>query len=109
MNTREIGNLNEQRAVDFLCSKGFEIIKRNYYTRLGEIDIIAIKDRVLHFVEVKSGRGFEPIYNVTPKKIAHLCKTAQIFLQSYRGNEYYCFDVIIIQDDQLEWIENVAF
>src|SRR5436309_1064478 len=50
-----IGQLGESMAVKFLKNKGFLIIGRNIsFHGVGEIDIICIKDEVLHFVEVKS-------------------------------------------------------
>ena len=69
MNTREIGNLAENQAVDFLENNSYQIIDRNFYTKFGEIDIIAKKDNILHFIEVKSGENFESIYNVTFTKL----------------------------------------
>jgi putative endonuclease len=51
LNNTTIGNQNESKAVLFLESEGFEIIERNYYARkLGEIDIIALFEGVLHFI-----------------------------------------------------------
>lgn len=50
----EIGKAGETIATKFLISQGFTIIERNYRISRGEIDIIAKKDNVLRFVEVKS-------------------------------------------------------
>ena len=58
MHTKAKGNIAEDRACEYLRSRGFRIIDRNVYNRFGEIDIIALKDSVLHFVEVKSGNAF---------------------------------------------------
>jgi putative endonuclease len=51
---RRVGDIGENIACDFLVNRGFEIIERNYLRRWGEIDIVARKDGVLRFVEVKS-------------------------------------------------------
>lgn len=51
---RKTGNLGEDLACRFLVKRGFEVIERNYLRKWGEIDIIAKKDNILHFVEVKS-------------------------------------------------------
>jgi putative endonuclease len=51
---KEIGNKGEDLACQYLEQLGYEIIKRNHIDRVGEIDIIAYKDYVIHFVEVKS-------------------------------------------------------
>jgi putative endonuclease len=50
----EIGKIGENIATTFLMKQGFSILERNYATRLGELDIVAKKDEVLHFIEVKS-------------------------------------------------------
>jgi len=49
-----IGNLGEDMACKFLMKQGYKIIERNYRKKWGEIDIIATKNNILHFVEVKT-------------------------------------------------------
>jgi putative endonuclease len=46
MNTRFKGKIAENKAVEFLKNKNFKILKTNFYTKFGEIDIIAFKDNV---------------------------------------------------------------
>lgn len=107
--SREKGIAYETKACDFLISKGFEIIERNFYSRFGEIDIIAKKDGVLHFVEVKGGKRFDPIYAITPQKIHKITQTIQYFLSSnHLENISYCLDGISICDEKIEWIENIT-
>ena len=108
MNSREKGNIAEEKAVEFLLSQKFEIIDRNFYTRFGEIDIIAKKDNVLHFIEVKSGQNFQSIYNVTPQKIAKITKTLNVYLKKYKLKNPYQIDVITIDNNNLEFIKNVS-
>ncbi len=105
--SREKGNFAEDRACSFLSELGFIIVERNYYSRFGEIDIIATKDQVLHFVEVKSGMG-EPIYNITPSKLSKIIKTAQIYMSKKRLDIDFCFDALIVGED-IELIENISF
>lgn len=50
----EIGKIGENIAKSFLMKQGFSIVEQNYAIRYGELDIIAKKDNILHFVEVKS-------------------------------------------------------
>lgn len=50
-----IGRLGENIVAEYLRCRGFSIICRNYKKKWGELDIIAQKDGVLHFVEVKAG------------------------------------------------------
>lgn len=51
---RKVGDLGENMACKFLMKHGFEIVEQNYSKKWGEIDIIARKDKKLHFIEVKS-------------------------------------------------------
>lgn len=67
LNHKEFGNMGEDFAEQYLIRKGFEILSRNYRTRIGEIDLIVRKDDFLVFVEVKTrktkgyGQGFEAV------------------------------------------------
>jgi len=102
------GDLAELKAISYLKDKGFVIIEHNFYFRGGEIDIIAIKNNVLHFVEVKSGDSFEAIYNITPSKIKRLIKGASIYLKQKKLNFAYSIDALILQNEKVEFIENIT-
>jgi len=110
MNTKAFGNKSEDLAVKFLQEHGFLIIERNFYaSRLGEIDIIAKKDNVLHFVEVKSSRkSFEPIYNITASKLNKLIKSANYYLKQKKLDFAWCIDALIIKNGKIELIENIT-
>jgi len=109
MNTRKKGTIAEKKACEFLKSKNFKIITTNFYTKFGEIDIIAYKDGVFHFVEVKSGKSFEPIYNITPTKLNRIIKSVYLFLKQKRIDSPFCIDAIIVKGEQIEFFENVSF
>lgn len=51
---KKIGNVGESLACLYLKKKGFKIVKKNYLKKWGEIDVVATKDAVWHFVEVKT-------------------------------------------------------
>ncbi len=104
--SREKGNIGEDKACSFLEELGFKIIDRNYYSRFGEIDIIATKDDVLHFIEVKSG-DYDPIYQITPSKISKILKTADIYMQKKHLDMDYCVDAAIVTEE-IELIENIT-
>lgn len=112
--SRAKGRAYEERARSFLKEKGFEIIESNFYSRFGEIDIIAKKGSVLHFIEVKggeprgAGQSFDPIYAITPKKIAKMIKTIDYYLTTNRLNVDYCLDGLSIWGDEIQWIENIT-
>ena len=106
--SRALGNIAEDHACSYLQEHGFDIIERNFTLRGGEIDIIAIKDDVLHFIEVKSGSGYDPIYNITPKKLQHVINTAQRFMQKKSLSLPYQIDAITVQDGRCEMVENIT-
>lgn len=109
MHTRARGNIAEERGCDYLRNKGFRIIDRNVYNRFGEIDIIAIKEDVIHFVEVKSAQTYEQaINNITHSKLQKLNRTIQTYLQQKRLNLDYCIDGLIVTDMKIEYIENIT-
>ncbi len=110
LNNTIIGNQNESLAVDFLIAKGFHIIETNYYARkLGEIDIIAIYDDVLHFIEVKSGQAdFDPIYNFTVSKQRKVINSSYYYMKVKRLDMIFSIDLIVIRSGEIEFLENIT-
>jgi len=104
------GNENEALAVDFLVAEGFHIIEQNYYaSKLGEIDIIAIQDGVLHFIEVKSGQAdFDPIYNFTPAKQRKVINSSYYYMKAKRLDMDFSIDLVVIRWGEIEFLENVT-
>lgn len=113
-NNTQKGKEAEEVACDFLRKKGFVILERNFYTRFGELDIIAKKDIVLYFVEVKSGVGFEPVYNLNPTKLQRLQKSVAIYLAKKCINTPFCLSAVILSKNKreesfsIEWLENIT-
>jgi len=87
-NRKDIGNYGEDVAEMFLMKRGFTILHRNYRLFFGEIDIIAEKDGIIRFVEVKTvsqetySRGIKPEDHVTREKISRIMKVAEFFLSN---------------------------
>ena len=112
MNTKIIGNEGENRAAAYLLSKGFEIIERNWRTKGGEIDIIAYKNDVLVFVEVKTlpNGTLDMIQReLNNQKRQRILKTSKRFLLNHRqySNSYIRFDVIVIDMPGLEPVYHI--
>jgi putative endonuclease len=107
---RQFGNEAEDLAVRFLEEAGFRIVERNYYARkLGEIDIVAVKEGVLHFVEVKSAsRDFDPVYNLTSGKLRRVVNSAHYYLKEKNLDLPFCIDALIVRRGEVELIENVT-
>ncbi len=107
--SRAKGNIAEERAAAFLIENGFSIVARNFYSRFGEIDIIASKDAVLHFVEVKSGEDYElAIQNITPTKLSRLTKTVYVYLKKNALDVDFCIDALIVTPQSIELLENIT-
>lgn len=85
-NKRSVGAAYEALAAEFLKEKGYEIVQQNFRCGLGEIDLIARKDGILCFVEVKYRKsdayGY-PEEAVSPRKQATIRKVAEVYL-TYR-------------------------
>ena len=99
--TRQVGNEGEDRACVFLSENGFSVVERNFRTRSGEIDIIAKKDDVLVFVEVKAlpnGNADTLAHELDLRKQRKIIKTAYFFLSKHReyNDSKIRFDVIVI-------------
>lgn len=77
-----IGKKGEDVAVEYLKQKGYQILERNFRRNYAEIDIIALFQETLIFVEVKTRTSETyglPIESISPFKIRSLVKTAQLY------------------------------
>ena len=113
---QKIGRLGEDIAVKYLENKGFLVIERNYLKKCGEIDVIAKKAGITHFIEVKSvtrenlGRNvsretdsphrrglckdnvsrvtdkYRPEDNLHPYKLKRLARVIQLYLFEKHAN-----------------------
>ena len=107
--SRSKGNKAEELACAFLYDKGFEIVERNFYSRFGEIDIIALKDGVLHFVEVKSGENYEvAIQNITKQKLSRLIRTGDVYMKK-NSFDIDFVDALICAKSKLQGYGKISF
>lgn len=111
MNKRVVGNSKESDAIHYLIKQGFQILERNYYTRAGEIDIIAKDGKYLVFIEVKyrwnQEYGF-PSEAVTYRKQRKIVRCAKFYLISHDlSQETPCrFDVVVFLGEDIDLIKN---
>ena len=96
-----LGKDGEDRAAGTLIAAGMDIIFRNFRSKTGEIDIIALDGDTLVFAEVKAWSAFgmdSLLYSISPKKQRRIIETAKYFLSIHR--QYYGrairFDVIFV-------------
>ncbi len=107
--SRAVGDVAETRAVAFLRSEGYRIVDRNVSSRYGEIDIIAMKGNVLHFVEVKSAPTYDQaVQNITPAKVRKILVTANAYMQQHRLDIDMVLDAVIVVGGNCELLENIT-
>jgi putative endonuclease len=97
------GRAGEERAVKFLGEKGMRLIARNYRTREGEVDIIALDGDTVVFIEVKTwgSLGFDTLeQSINRKKQKRIIETAKHFLQYHRKYSDMCirFDILFLDN-----------
>ncbi len=110
--TRNIGNSGEEKAAVFLLSQGYEIVERNWRTRSGEIDIIALTKDILVFVEVKtlpSGNLETLEHELNKRKQKRIIETAKFFLLKHRkySNSKIRFDVVVVDMPGFESVYHI--
>ncbi len=108
--SREKGSFAEKRAISFLQDLDFEIIEQNFYAKkLGEIDIIAKKNDTYHFCEVKSAPDYETaINNLTASKLSKIKRSVDYYLQTKKLDVAFCIDAIIVNDEEINFLENIT-
>ncbi len=107
--SRSKGNIAEEEACRYLRERGFDLIDRNVHSRFGEIDIIALKEGVLHFVEVKSGTTYEAAaQNITPTKMDRILKTVEHYMARHQLDLEYTIDAVIVIGERVEWLPNIT-
>lgn len=97
------GKKGEKAAESYLKKQGYRILKKNFRTKVGEIDLIAEHKNVLVFIEVKSRTNTSiehPFMAVTPRKQKKIARTASCFIaQNKVGDREIRFDVVSILRD----------
>jgi len=108
--SKAYGDASEDLACRFLQQEGFVIVERNYFARkLGEIDIIATKEGIWHFVEVKSAKAdFEPLYNISTSKLAKVINATHYYMKIKNLDVAFTIDALILRLDEVEFIENIT-
>lgn len=99
---RKAGNIGEDAVCGFLVRHGYEIIKRNFTVRGGEIDIIAEKADTIAFVEVKTrtvGSMTSAEEAVDLRKQRLIIRTAQAYLQNAAQPLQCRFDVAVVETE----------
>src|SRR3989338_7366907 len=114
---RVLGDMGENVACMFLMKHGFEIIERNYLRKWGEIDIVAKKNVVIRFIEVKSVKhetAYRPEDNMHLWKLKRLGRIIQTYLLHVKHEGDWQLDLITVKIDlnthkaRVEMLENIV-
>lgn len=118
---QKIGQLGEDIACKFLVKQGYTILERNYWKKWGEIDVVAQKGDILHFIEVKTvghkdsretpsnsplSRGrmwgsYQPEDNVHPWKLKRLSRVIQTYLLSKKVSDLP--SEVLTKEGEIRW------
>jgi len=106
-NTSSLGRKGEERAASAIEAIGMSIIERNFRSQYGEIDIIAVHEDTIIFIEVKAWSVFNIDnlqYSIDLRKQRKIIKTAKYFLCENRkySNMSIRFDVIFVKEKQIK-------
>lgn len=115
LTSRAKGTKVETLACKFLKAQGLKIIERNFTQKTGEIDIIAIEQTILVFIEVRFrqnqsfGQGYE---TVDYRKQQKIINTADLYLSSKKQFQHHAcrFDIISAStyngELQFKWLKH---
>ena len=124
--TSQTGALGEDIACKFLEGNGFKIIDKNYQKPWGEIDVIAEKAGIMHFVEVKAvtrslsatdgsrenisrEMDYRPEEMATRSKLHKVARTASIYMESKHDEREFQIDVLGVVMDKEKKIARCRF
>lgn len=115
MNNKDKGNLGESLATQYLIDLGYKIIERNWrYSRLGEIDIIALDKNTLVFVEVKARKSLafgHPFEAINPQKVEQVQSIARAYMaqakEKYKNCRLDGISVILSNPPKIEHLKNI--
>jgi len=110
MNKKDLGKAGEKRIAQYLQKRGWTILETNFRYRKKEIDIIARKDEIISFIEVKTrrhsgfGMGMEAVDWLKQKTIIQV---ARYYLEKHNITEALVrFDVASIDGNVVSYLED---
>jgi len=113
--TNQTGKTAENIAANYLANQNVKIITRNFHSRFGEIDLIAMNQEILLFIEVryrKNEHFLTAIETIDQRKCNKIIITSEYYLNKHKKYQsHLCrYDVITLTGDLngpvIEWIKN---
>ncbi len=109
---RGVGEQGEKQAAEFLKKLGYEVVAQNFYTQLGEVDLVCRDDEQLVFVEVKlrnSNKYGSALEALTPKKLGRVVRASEEWLRKNNlENSDWRIDLITIESGKIEHYQNIG-
>ena len=110
MTTKELGDAAERAVEAHLRSRGFAILARNWRGGGGELDLVARKDGIVRFVEVRArgaGAFAAPAETIDARKRERLRRAAEAYLAAHGlSDAEACFDVAAVVPGGIDLIED---
>lgn len=119
--SKEIGNLGESIACEYLKRHGFSIRDRNISKKTGELDVIAEKGETLHFVEVKTiltdefpkekdtGDEYDPSLNLHEAKVRKVARTGEWYVLEKRWEGEWQVDGCLVWIRRRDGMAKVSY
>ena len=103
MKSHQLGKEGEAFAIEFLTKQGYQLLEKNYRTKVGEIDVVAKEGGVICFIEVKTRQeeGWDAFEAVDKRKQHKMRRVAQQYLIEHFGTEDVAarFDVLGVRSN----------
>lgn len=109
---QRLGLLGEEIAARWLTRRGWRIVYRRFRNGRRDIDLVAQRDALVAFVEVKARKGArfgDPVEAVDHRKQRELVKSAHVWIDRHgRAEESYRFDVVgVLMDGERVLVKHV--
>ena len=101
---QQIGKIGEDAAASYLSNCGYNVVDRNVSGRYGEIDIVATKNGIYYFFEVKTGKQgswLNPAENVTKEKLRKVMLSVQYYALIHSIKQYEVRGILVFINTQL--------
>lgn len=122
--TQQTGEIGEEEVVKTLINKGFRVVERNHTRKWGEIDIVAKKVNVIHFIEVKSitvrdmfsheTSFYRPEENMSSLKLTRLRRVISTYIteKNFPDSQEWQFDLACVyligkEVKKIEWVLDI--
>ncbi len=104
----DLGLHGEEVAACYLAQQGFEVLGQRIRSGKSDIDLVALRDGVVHFIEVKTRRNpgraddLRPEKALTPAKLAHMERAAERHVREYNLQGEISLDLLAVEYDQTD-------